>query len=88
MEAVLREHGFEPRADEDGSIRLHNCPFHHLAAQHTETICGMNLALIEGLAESLGTSTLHPALDPRPGCCCVVISISQPVGDKPETGLP
>jgi predicted ArsR family transcriptional regulator len=88
MEAVLREHGFEPQADEDGNIRLRNCPFHHLAIEHTQTICGMNLALIEGLAGSFGTSTLHPALEPRPGCCCVVIGTSQPAGEKPETGQP
>ena len=33
----------------------------------------MNLALIEGLVAGLGASG-RPALDPRPGRCCVVIS--------------
>ena len=70
---ALREHGFEPWPDEDGTVRLRNCPFHHLAAQHTEIVCGMNLALIEGLVSGLDVSGLQPALDPQPGYCCVVI---------------
>ncbi len=75
---ALREHGFEPWPDEDGTVRLRNCPFHHLAAQHTEIVCGMNLALIEGLVSGLGVSGLHPALDPQPGYCCVVIGTGTP----------
>lgn len=77
MEAALRANGFEPRTGDDGSIRLRNCPFRQLAAQHTEIICGMNLALIEGMAAGLDALALQPALDPRPGCCCVVIGASQ-----------
>lgn len=73
VENALREHGFEPWRDEDGIVRLRNCPFHHLAARHTEIVCGMNLALIEGLVTGLGVRGLHPALDPQPGYCCVVI---------------
>jgi predicted ArsR family transcriptional regulator len=77
MESALRAHGFEPQAGEDGCIRLRNCPFRQLAAQHTQVICGMNLALIEGMAAGIDALTLRPALDPRPGCCCVVIGASQ-----------
>lgn len=87
MEAALREHGFEPWPDEDGTVRLRNCPFHQLAARHPEIVCGMNLALIEGLIEGLGASGLHPALDPRPGRCCVVISADQRTGKTRRTGL-
>ena len=64
MESALREHGFEPWQDEDGTIRLRNCPFHQLAAQHRDIVCGMNLALIEGLVAGLGAGGLRPALDP------------------------
>jgi predicted ArsR family transcriptional regulator len=77
-EDALREHGFEPWQDEDGTVRLRNCPFRHLAAQHTEIVCGMNLALIEGLVTGLGVSGLAPALDPQPGFCCVAISTDTP----------
>jgi predicted ArsR family transcriptional regulator len=51
---------------------------HRLAAEHTEIVCGMNLALVEGLIAGLGASGLHPALDPRPGCCCVMIGTGTP----------
>ena len=72
LTAVLHEHGFAPFTA-DGAIRLRNCPFHHLAAQDRETVCGMNLALVEGLATGLGAAGLHPVLEPRPGHCCVAI---------------
>ncbi len=86
-EDALRAHGFEPWHDEDGTVRLRNCPFHHLATQHTEIVCGMNLALIDGLVAGLGASRLHPALDPRPGCCCVAIGTGPPTDDAPRTEL-
>jgi predicted ArsR family transcriptional regulator len=78
---ALRSHGFEPGQDEDGTIRLRNCPFHQLAAEHRDLVCGMNLALIEGLVAGLGASGLHPALDPRPGHCCVAIGSGAPSDD-------
>ena len=74
LETLLSEHGFEPGPGQDGIIRLRNCPFHHLAQQHRDVICGMNLALIEGLVAGLRLRELHPALDPKPGHCCVAIS--------------
>ena len=33
----------------------------------------MNLALVEGLVAGLGADGWRPALDPRPGHCCVAI---------------
>jgi predicted ArsR family transcriptional regulator len=70
---VLTQQGYEPCSGADGVIRLRNCPFHQLAEQHRELVCGMNLALVEGLVEGLGAAGWHPALDPRPGQCCVAI---------------
>ncbi len=78
VEGVLREHGFEPWHDEDGVVRLRNCPFRSLAEQHPETVCGMNLALIEGFLVGLDGSGLRPALDPQPGQCCVTIGAGKP----------
>jgi predicted ArsR family transcriptional regulator len=86
-EAALREQGFEPWHEQDGTIRLRNCPFHRLAAEHTEIVCGMNLALVEGLVAGLGASGLHPALDPQPGCCCVVIGTGTPPRHAQRTEL-
>ncbi|HEY7429186.1 MAG TPA: transcriptional regulator [Streptosporangiaceae bacterium] len=76
-ESTLRAHGYEPWQDAEGTIRLHNCPFHQLAARHPGLVCGMNLALISGLVEGLGAAPLHPVLDPKPGFCCVAIGTGQ-----------
>ena len=73
VKGVLTQQGYEPCCGADGVIRLRNCPFHQLAEQHREVVCGMNLALVEGLVEGLGADGWHPALDPRPGQCCVAI---------------
>ena len=75
---VLAQQGYEPCRGGDGVIRLRNCPFHQLAERHRETVCGMNLALVEGLLAGLGADGWRPVLDPRPGHCCVAIG-----GDRP-----
>lgn len=68
---VLRDHGFEPRAV-GHEVVLTNCPFHVLAAQFTELVCGMNLHLLEGVRSVLDLGgDLLPRLDPEPGQCCV-----------------
>ena len=82
IQAALREHGFEPWHDQTGTIRLRNCPFHQLAAQHPDLTCGMNLALIEGITAGLGVTGLCRALDPGPGRCCVVIGTGEPTGKE------
>jgi predicted ArsR family transcriptional regulator len=71
--AVLRDAGYEPYETAGGEVRLANCPFHHLAADHTELVCGMNLALLEPAA----MPGVRAVLDPRPGECCVAF---QPAG--------
>jgi predicted ArsR family transcriptional regulator len=86
LAAALRAHGFEPRPGADGAVVLRNCPFHQLAARHRDIICGMNLALIEGLVAGLRTDGMRPELDPRPGQCCVVIRAGQPPADTATTG--
>jgi len=67
---VLEEHGFEPRT-EDGAVTLANCPFHVLAREHTELVCGMNLRLLEGVVDGVPSADLEPRLQPSPGRCCV-----------------
>jgi len=86
LAAALREHGFEPRPGADGTVVLRNCPFHQLAARHRDIVCGMNLALIEGLVAGLRADAMRPELDPRPGQCCVVIRAGQPPADTATTG--
>jgi predicted ArsR family transcriptional regulator len=73
VEGALAEQGYEPCRGSDGVIRLRNCPFHQLAERHRDVVCGMNLALVEGLVAGLGADGWRPVLDPRPGHCCVAI---------------
>lgn len=71
--AVLAEHGYQPHL-RDGVVTLANCPFHALAADHSDLVCGMNLALVRALAEQVGGSELSVRLDPAPGRCCVTLA--------------
>lgn len=69
---VLIQNGYEPVSDEDGTIRLRNCPFHALVAEHRLLVCSANLAMAEGITHASGAdSDLTPVLDPQPGYCCV-----------------
>ncbi len=70
---LLRDRGFEPHLD-GGALRLRNCPFHALAAEHPDLVCGMNLALVAGMLRGLGASAGgEVVLDPVPGLCCVAV---------------
>jgi predicted ArsR family transcriptional regulator len=67
---ALAADGYEPRRDGDG-ITLANCPFHALAREATEVVCGMNRAYLEGMLGGIGDTGLAARLDPAPGRCCV-----------------
>ncbi|HET7015187.1 MAG TPA: transcriptional regulator [Streptosporangiaceae bacterium] len=89
LTAALAQHGFEPWQDEQGTVNLGSCPFHQLAAQYPKIVCGMNLALIDGLIDGLGAAGLRPSLDPQPGRCCVVVRSQLPeVNELPEMNEP
>jgi len=67
---VLDDEGYETRSDPAG-LTLANCPFRALAAEHTDLVCGMNLAIMEGLLERLDRLRYAAVLDPAEGRCCV-----------------
>jgi predicted ArsR family transcriptional regulator len=73
---VLEKHGFEPRVEPDGVVTLANCPFHTLAREHTELVCGMNLQLLDGVLQGVGTSGFSARLQPAAGRCCVQLEPS------------
>ncbi|MFE5943889.1 helix-turn-helix transcriptional regulator [Streptomyces sp. NPDC056480] len=57
------------------TLRMRNCPFHAVAERFPPLVCGMNLALLEGL---LGTDgSVRARMDARPGECCVVVEDSK-----------
>jgi predicted ArsR family transcriptional regulator len=68
--SLLAVHGFEPQVT-GSDVVLNNCPFHSLAQEQPELVCGMNLHLIEGALEGLGETGLRARLDPGPLRCCV-----------------
>lgn len=67
---VLEAEGFGPR-EEGPEIRLRNCPFDVLAAEHRGLTCSMNLALLEGLVSGVGDTGLQAVARPVDGSCCV-----------------
>jgi predicted ArsR family transcriptional regulator len=73
---ALAARGYEPHADADGTIRLRNCPFDRIAAQHRQLICGANHAMIQTLTDQVDGDppSLRAVLDPQPGRCCVSLT--------------
>ena len=68
--SVLKERGFEPSMGKDGVTRLRNCPFHALAREHRATVCPLNLALLRGVLDGMGASSMTAVPDdPGDGCC-------------------
>jgi predicted ArsR family transcriptional regulator len=72
LDALLEETGYVPQR-EGGEVRLLNCPFHKLAQEHRDLVCGMNLCFVEGALEGLGASSLQARLEPEDDYCCVRI---------------
>lgn len=70
--AALADQGYEP-VRTGGEIRLRNCPFHALATEHLELVCGMNLDLIRGVVDGLEVPGVRVVLDPQPEMCCVAL---------------
>lgn len=70
LDAALEATGYEPRVD-DGVVVLVNCPFHRLAQRHPATVCRMNVALVEGMAEGAGADPGRVRFAPAEGRCCV-----------------
>ncbi|PBC36816.1 ArsR family transcriptional regulator [Rhodococcus sp. ACS1] len=83
--AALRGCGYLPQIDADGRVDLRNCPFHRVARDHLEVVCGLNLRLVEGVIAGSGRSGARAELAPEPGRCCVVLHDAAPVtSDSPS----
>ncbi|MFF1696342.1 helix-turn-helix transcriptional regulator [Streptomyces sp. NPDC058257] len=84
---MLSARGYEPHRevaeakDVEGAdvaprvVRMRNCPFHAVAERFPPLVCGMNLALLEGLLGEGGP--VRARMDARPGECCVVLEASK-----------
>jgi predicted ArsR family transcriptional regulator len=85
--SILQDHGFEPEVKpmakpgvEGSDIVLHNCPFHALAQEHTDLVCGMNVQLLDGVVDGLrdtgaGEAGVRAVFDPGEGRCCVRVEV-------------
>jgi predicted ArsR family transcriptional regulator len=76
LRRVLAARGYEPYDDADGTIRLRNCPFDRIAAQHRQLVCGANHAMLQALTDQIDGNppTVRAVLDPQPGRCCVILA--------------
>ncbi|MGW3322237.1 helix-turn-helix transcriptional regulator [Streptomyces virginiae] len=79
---ALAARGYEPHVEASGGVeggapvvRMRNCPFHAVAERFPPLVCGMNLALLEGLIGADGP--VRARMDARPGECCVVLEDSK-----------
>lgn len=81
-EQVLERRGYEPYRPSDREIRMRNCPFHRLATQATDLVCGMNHAFIDGFIRGLGNTSVQVALEPSRGECCVTIREPKKAGER------
>ena len=68
---ALVDHGYEPHLRDNGTVVLRNCPFHQLAQQHTNLICGLNLCLLSTAIDDVGDTGLEAHLEPEDDHCCV-----------------
>jgi predicted ArsR family transcriptional regulator len=74
LRRALKDRGYEPYDEPDGTIRLRNCPFDRIAAHHRELVCGANHAMLQALTDHLdGDPPARAVLDPQPGRCCVAL---------------
>jgi predicted ArsR family transcriptional regulator len=79
----LTGHGYCPADDGAGGLVLMNCPFHRLAAGHTDVVCAMNGAFLGGASAALGIDPgriealaiedLREQGGAEPGQCCARI---------------
>jgi predicted ArsR family transcriptional regulator len=70
LSEALAAGGYEPQ-EVEGTLQLRNCPFHRVAQEQTELVCGLNLEYVAGVCDGLGCAGVQPELDPSPERCCV-----------------
>jgi predicted ArsR family transcriptional regulator len=64
---------------------LRNCPFDALAREHTELVCGMNLAILDAATEQLPEISLAARLEPSADRCCVLLEQADGSRNAPPT---
>ncbi len=67
---------YEATVGDDGTVVLRNCPFHRLARDHAELVCGMNQCFLDAAVTDLDAG-LVARLQPQEGFCCVRLGRSR-----------
>jgi predicted ArsR family transcriptional regulator len=67
---VLAGCGYEPYRD-GADVALANCPFHVVAKDAPDLVCGANRAFVDGVLRGLGDERVNAVLVPPDGGCCV-----------------
>lgn len=70
-EGLLKRHGYGPDRVSPVCVALRNCPFHPLAGQEPDLVCGLNHAFLTGFLTGLDAPKVAAVLEPRAGECCV-----------------
>ena len=70
---ILSERGYEPHRT-DHAIVMVNCPFHALAAEHTELVCRMNHSMLAAFVDAIAPGLLEASLEPAAERCCVTLT--------------
>jgi predicted ArsR family transcriptional regulator len=78
---VLETTGFHPSPTPDGVVMM-NCPFHRLAATHTDVVCAASHAFLCGAAETTGADPDEVLLEPGAGRCCVRVLRQHPANGQ------
>jgi predicted ArsR family transcriptional regulator len=79
--ALMDDLGFEPRLTDDGhAVEMHHCPFHQVAQQHSDVVCGLHLGLMQGALQQLGSAVRATRLEPfaTPRICLAHIGAGPP----------
>jgi predicted ArsR family transcriptional regulator len=70
-EGLLKRQGYDPDRVSPTCVTLRNCPFHPLAGQAPDLVCGLNHAFLTGFLDGLDAATVEAVLQPQTGHCCV-----------------
>jgi predicted ArsR family transcriptional regulator len=81
LAGALSAGGYEPLVV-DGTLELRNCPFHRVAQEQTELVCGLNLEYVNGVCDGLGCRDVETQLEPEQGRCCVTVQARDRARDQ------
>jgi predicted ArsR family transcriptional regulator len=79
--ALMDDLGFEPRLSDGGDvIEMFHCPFHQVAQQHSDVVCGLHLGLMQGALQQLGSAVRATRLEPfaTPRMCLAHLGAGPP----------